>query len=199
MNMATANSLPLILGSTSPFRHEILKKLNIPFETAAPDIDETANDNEEPQQWVLRLAEEKAKAVSTQFPQHLIIGSDQLAVVNNVVLGKPGDHDTAVHQLQQTSAQTVHFYTGLCLYNSQTDRIQSEVVPFDVVFKKLTNQQINHYLRTEKPYQCAGSFKSEGLGIALFERLVGDDPNTLIGLPLIRLINMLENEGIEIL
>ena len=197
--MSTSHSLPLVLGSTSPFRREILKKLNLPFETAAPDIDESAKNNENPQQLVLRLAQEKAKAVAAQFPRHLIIGSDQLAVVNDVVLGKPGDHDNAVHQLQQTSAQTVHFYTGLCLYNSMTGNLQSEVVPFDVVFRELSTQQINHYLKAEQPYQCAGSFKSEGLGIALFERLIGDDPNTLIGLPLIKLIRMLENEGVEVL
>lgn len=197
--MSTSHSLPLVLGSTSPFRRKILKKLNLHFETAAPDIDESAKNNENPQQWVLRLAQEKAKAVAAQFPRHLIIGSDQLAVVNDVVLGKPGDHEIAVRQLQQTSAQTVHFYTGLCLYNSMTGNLQSEVVPFDVVFRELSTQQINHYLKAEQPYQCAGSFKSEGLGIALFERLIGDDPNTLIGLPLIRLIRMLENEGVEVL
>jgi len=197
--MSASLSPPLVLGSTSSFRREILKKLNLPFETAAPDIDESAREHEKPQQLVLRLAEEKAKAVAAQFPRHLIIGSDQLALVNDVVLGKPGDHETAVRQLQQTSAQTVHFYTGLCLYNSLTGNLQSEVVPFDVVFRKLSTQQINHYLKAEQPYQCAGSFKSEGLGIALFERLIGDDPNTLIGLPLIRLVQMLENEGVEVL
>lgn len=197
--MQAAKSLPLVLGSTSPFRREILQKLNIPFETAAPDIDESGRDNESPQELVYRLAEEKARAVARQYPQHLIIGSDQVAVVNNIVLGKPGSHENAVKQLELTSAQTVHFHTGLCLYNSQADRLQCEVVPFDVVFRPLNTEQINRYLLAEKPYQCAGSFKSEGLGIVLFERMIGDDPNTLIGLPLIRLIRMLENEGVEVL
>lgn len=197
--MHAVTQLPLVLGSTSPFRRELLKKLHLPFETAAPDIDESTRANEDPRDLVLRLAEEKAKAVAILFNKHLIIGSDQLAVVNNEVLGKPGNHDNAVRQLQQTSGQTVHFYTGLCLYNSQTGQMQSEVVPFDVKFRVLTTEQIDHYLKTEQPYQCAGSFKSEGLGIALFEKLTGDDPNTLIGLPLIRLIRMLEKEGVQVL
>ena len=197
--MHDVKSLPLVLGSTSPFRREILQKLNLPFETASPDIDESGREGESPQELVHRLAEEKARAVARRYPEHLIIGSDQLAVVNNVVLGKPGSHENAVKQLQLISAQTVHFYTGLCLYNSQADRLQTEVVPFDVVFRALSTQQINRYLLAEKPYQCAGSFKSEGLGIALFERLIGDDPNTLVGLPLIRLVRMLENEGVEVL
>lgn len=197
--MHTATQLPLVLGSTSPFRRALLKKLNLPFETAAPAIDESPGENEDPRDLALRLAEEKAKAVAILFDKHLIIGSDQLAVLNNKVLGKPGNHDTAVQQLQQSSGQTVHFYTGLCLYNSHTRHMQSEVVPFDVKFRKLDSRQIEHYLKTEQPYQCAGSFKSEGLGIALFERLTGEDPNTLIGLPLIRLVRMLENEGVQVL
>ncbi len=134
-----------------------------------------------------------------EYPHHLIIGSDQLAVVNGTVLGKPGNHDNAVKQLQQTSGQTVHFYTGLCLLNSESGKLQSEVVPFDVVFRELSDSEIENYLKAEKPYHCAGSFKSEGLGIALFERLVGDDPNTLIGLPLIRLIRMLKNEQVNVI
>jgi len=194
-----SNPLPLVLGSTSPFRCEILKKLGIPFEVAAPDIDESAHDNESPQDLVKRLAEEKAKAVATQFPQHLIIGSDQLAVVDNRILGKPGNHENAIKQLQQASGNTVHFYTGLCLLNSESGNIQSEIVPFDVVFRKLTHNEIENYLNKEKPYNCAGSFKSEGLGITLFERLQGDDPNTLIGLPLIRLVQLLKNEGIHVI
>ena len=192
-------SLPLVLGSTSPFRREILQKLDIPFETAAPDIDESPLENETPQELVKRLAEEKAKAVAKQFPHHLIIGSDQVAVVDNQILGKPGNHENAVKQLQQTSGKTVHFYTGLCLLNSNNNHMQSEVVPFDVVFRKLTNSEIENYLLKEQPYNCAGSFKSEGLGIALFEKLKGDDPNTLIGLPLIVLIRMLSNVDFPVL
>ncbi len=194
-----SSHLPLILGSTSPFRKDILKKLVIPFETAAPDIDESARDNETPQELALRLAEEKAKAVAKNYPGHLIIGSDQLAVANGKILGKPGTHENAVKQLSEVSGQTINFYTGLCLLNSQTGNLQSEVVPYDVVFRELTPEEIENYLLMEKPYNCAGSFKSEGLGIILFEKLVGDDPNTLTGLPLIQLVKMLKNEGVSVL
>jgi len=195
--MATNTSTRLVLGSTSPFRKEILNKLGLPFETAAPDIDESPLENEAPAQLVLRLAEQKARAVSDAYPEHLIIGSDQVAVIDNVILGKPRTHEHAVEQLTNASGKTVRFYTGLCLYNSATDVAQSEVVPFDVVFRKLNTSQIENYLLKEKPYNCAGSFKSEALGITLFEKLLGDDPNTLIGLPLIRLVAMLEKEGLR--
>ena len=189
----------LVLGSTSPFRKEILNKLGLPFETAAPNIDESPLDNETPAQLVLRLAEQKARAVSDAYPENLIIGSDQVAVIDNEILGKPHTHERAVEQLTNASGKTVRFYTGLCLYNSATDVAQSEVVPFDVVFRDLNTSQIENYLQREKPYKCAGSFKSEALGIALFEKLLGDDPNALIGLPLIRLISMLENQGMYVI
>jgi len=189
----------LVLGSTSPFRRQILEKLQIPFDTAAPDIDESALPDETPQALVLRLAEQKAKAVASEFNNHLIIGSDQVAVLDGEVLGKPGSHEKAMAQLQAASGKAVRFLTGLCLYNSHTGNIQSEVVPFDVVFRTLTTSEIDNYLRKEEPYNCAGSFKSEALGIALFEKLQGDDPNTLIGLPLIRLLAMLRVEGFEVL
>ncbi|MDT8404207.1 nucleoside triphosphate pyrophosphatase [Sulfuriflexus sp.] len=192
-------TLPLVLGSTSPFRRELLQKLGLPFETAAPDIDESRQENESPEQLVARLAEAKARVVARKFPQALIIGSDQVAVNAGEILGKPLTHARAVQQLQNASGKTVRFLTGLCLYNSATDRTQCEVVPFDVVFRKLTLEQIENYLTREQPYQCAGSFKSEALGIALFERLEGEDPNSLIGLPLIRLVRMLENEGVKVL
>ncbi len=197
--MPEIQSLPVVLGSTSPFRKQILQKLDIPFATAAPDIDESAKDQESPQDLVLRLAQQKARAVAAQYPQHLIIGSDQVAAINDRVLGKPGTHEKAVEQLRQASGQTVHFYTSLCLFNSASGSMQSDVVPFDVVFRELSSSEIENYLQKEKPYNCAGSFKSEGLGIALFERLQGDDPNTLIGLPLIRLVRMLKNEGVDVI
>lgn len=198
MNMN--NTTPtLVLGSTSPFRREVLQKLGLPFATAAPDIDESAKDNETPEQLVARLAEAKARAVGKDFPNALIIGSDQVAVNKGEILGKPHTHERAIEQLQNASGKTVRFLTGLCLYNSATDHAQCEVVPFDVVFRKLTQEQIENYLKREQPYKCAGSFKSEALGIALFERLEGEDPNTLIGLPLIRLVRMLENEGVQVL
>ena len=198
--MNTNNTSPtLVLGSTSPFRREILQKLGLPFETAAPDIDESHLENETPEQLVGRLAEAKAREVAKQYPNALIIGSDQVAVNEGEILGKPHTHERAIEQLQNASGKTVRFLTGLCLYNSATDNTQCEVVPFDVVFRELTLKQIDSYLKREQPYKCAGSFKSEALGITLFERLEGEDPNTLIGLPLIRLVRMLENEDFPVL
>jgi septum formation protein len=189
----------LVLASTSPFRQALLAKLQIEFDTAAPHLDESILPGESPEQLVARLAEAKAKAVAQDYPRALVIGSDQVAVVDGKILGKPGDHDNAVAQLKRASGKRVIFLTGLCLYNSLSRRVQLEVVPFSVIFRELTDAQIEHYLSREQPYNCAGSFKSEGLGIALFERLEGDDPNTLIGLPLIRLIRMLESEGFPVL
>jgi MAF protein len=189
----------IVLGSTSPFRKELLTRLGLDFVTASPDIDETAHNRETPEQLVARLSEAKARAVASIHPDALIIGSDQIAVVDDEILGKPGTHEKAIQQLKQLSGKTVVFYTGLCLFNSRTGHTQLEVVPFKVIFRTLTEQQIDNYLKKEQPYNCAGSFKSEGLGIALFERLEGDDPNTLIGLPLIRLVHMLEQEGITII
>ena len=195
--MTTNIPTRLVLGSTSPFRKEILNKLGMPFETAAPDIDESPLENETPEQLVLRLAEQKARAVASAYPNNLIIGSDQVAVIDGEILGKPHTHERAVEQLLNASGKTVRFHTGLCLYNSATDIAQCEAVPFDVVFRELTTSQIENYLQKEKPYNCAGSFKSEALGITLFEKLLGDDPNTLIGLPLIRLVSRLEKEDLH--
>lgn len=189
----------LILGSSSPFRKAILDKLNLDYQTASPDIDETPHGDEEPQDYVARLAEAKARRLKTDYPDALIIGSDQTAVINGQIIGKPGDHATAVQQLGDASGQKITFYTGLCLLNTATDRVQVETVPFHVHFRQLTDQMIENYLQLEKPYNCAGSFKSEGAGIALFERLEGEDPNTLIGMPLIRLIRMLENENMRVI
>lgn len=189
----------LVLASTSPFRKTLLEKLGIPFDVDAPDVDESHLDNETPAQLVERLACAKAMKVAASYPDALVIGSDQVAVIEGQILGKPGDHAKALRQLQQASGKTVTFLTGLCLHNAATGQNQSEVVPFKVVFRNLNAQQIENYLQAEQPYNCAGSFKSEGLGIALFERLEGEDPNTLIGLPLIRLIRMLEKEGVKII
>ena len=191
--------MQIILGSTSPYRKELLGRLGLAFESAAPDIDETRLTDEMPQALVARLAEEKAKAVAENYTDSLIIGSDQVAVLNNEVLGKPGNHEKAVSQLEKASGETVTFYTGLCLYNTATKNLQLDVVQFNVVFRKLTRDQIEQYLKAEQPYNCAGSFKSEGLGVVLFERLEGEDPSALIGLPLIRLCRMLEQEGVKII
>ncbi len=189
----------LVLASTSPFRKQLLEKLKLEFTTDSPDIDESRLVGETPEALVARLAEQKAVAVAERHPNSLIIGSDQVAVNDGEILGKPGNHDKAVAQLQSTSGQRVTFLTGLCLYNSATGDSQLEVVPFGVVFRELSESQIENYLNAEQPYNCAGSFKSEAMGIALFERLEGEDPNTLIGLPLIRLVRMLEAEGVRVI
>jgi septum formation protein len=191
--------MKLILASTSPFRKAILDKLGVSFETLSPETDETALENETPQQLVERLSIAKAKAVADKISDALVIGSDQVSVINNEIIGKPHTHENAVKQLQNASGKTVTFYTGLCLYNSSTQRYQSEVVPFSVTFRTLSDSLIESYLNKEQPYNCAGSFKSEALGIVLFEKLEGDDPNTLMGLPLIRLVTMLEKENFAVL
>ena len=197
--MSMAPQRQLVLASTSPFRRELLERLGLVFETAAPQTDETRLPNESPEQLVRRLAEAKARAVAGKFPGALIIGSDQVAVNGDKVLGKPGEHATAVQQLQAAAGRRVTFLTGLCLLDAASGEAQVDLVPFSVDFRPLTDVQIENYLRREQPYNCAGSFKSEGLGIALFERLEGDDPNALIGLPLIRLIDMLSHAGVPVL
>jgi septum formation protein len=185
----------LILGSTSPFRKELLQRLNLAFITASPDIDETPLDQESPEAYVTRLSLEKARAVAEKHPNALIIGSDQCSVLQGVIRGKPGNHYNAMQQLRQSSGERVSFLTGLCLYDSKTDNYQLDMIPFYVDFRELNDAEIEAYLKVEQPYGCAGSFKSEGLGITLFKRLQGDDPTALIGLPLIRLAEMLREKG----
>lgn len=191
--------MQLILASSSPFRRELLARLRLPFEAIAPEVDETAKPDEQPVALVERLAIAKARAVAANHPNALVIGSDQVAVYNGAIVGKPRGHWDAVAQLRTASGQKVMLYTGLALLNSATGRLQTEVVPFGITFRQLSDMQIENYLRKEEPYNCAGSVKSEGLGIALLERFEGDDPNALIGLPLIRLVRMLENEGVAII
>jgi len=191
--------MKLILGSTSPFRKSLLEKLHIDFECDSPDIDETPLENEAVESMVVRLAIAKAQVISKRHSNALIIGSDQSAVLNGEKLSKPGNFENAFKQLTRTSGQKIVFQTGLCLLNSETGNIQSCCEPYTVVFKELTPTMIENYLHKEEPYNCAGSFKSEALGIALFERFEGSDPNSLIGLPLIELVNFLGNEGVSIL
>lgn len=191
--------MQIILASSSPYRRAVLDKLNIDYTAVSPDIDESPHANESPAALVARLACSKAQALRLDYPDALIIGSDQVAVINNQIIGKPGSFEQAQQQLRNASGQAITFLTGLTLFNSRTTHTQTEVVPFSVHFRSLSDTAIANYLHTEQPYNCAGSFKSEGLGIALFDRLEGDDPNTLIGLPLIRLIRMLEHEGISVL
>jgi len=188
----------LVLGSSSPFRKEVLSSLMVPFVTSSPDIDESPLVNESPIELVERLAIAKAKEVAKSYPTALIIGSDQVAMHGDKIVGKPHTHDKAVEQLREASGKQITLYTGLALINAHTGKIQSEVVPFTVHFKQLSETIIERYLRKEQPYNCAGSVRSEGLGVALFKRFDGDDPNALIGLPLIRLVSMLENEGFDL-
>jgi septum formation protein len=189
--------LPVTLASTSPFRKELLQRLGIPFATAAPAVDETPLANETAVPLVRRLSEAKARAIAAHHPG-LIIGSDQVATTDNSILGKPGTHKRAFEQLRYLSGKQVTFQTGLCLLNTETDVLQLAVIPFAVKFRQLGNEQIERYLRHDQPYQCAGSFKSEGLGITLFEYMEGEDPTALIGLPLIRLTSMFANFGVTL-
>lgn len=189
----------LILASSSPYRRELLERLRIPFKVVVPDVDETPRSGETPMVLVERLAIEKAHKIAVRESGTLVIGSDQVAVYNGVIVGKPHSHDEAMRQLHAASGKTVTLYTGLALVNADTHHVQREVIPYQVVFRALTDAQIESYLSKEQPYSCTGSVRSEGLGIALLEKFAGDDPSTLIGLPLIRLVRMLENEGIQII
>ncbi|EKS6641915.1 septum formation inhibitor Maf [Enterobacter hormaechei] len=184
----------LVLASTSPYRRMLLEKLGIPFECAAPDVDETPQPGESPRHLVTRLAKEKAQSLAVRYPAHLIIGSDQVCVLDGEITGKPHTEENACQQLLHARGSIVTFYTGLALYNSASGHLQTECEPFDVHFRHLSEQEILDYVRRERPLNCAGSFKSEGLGIALFDKLDGRDPNTLVGLPLIALCQMLRRE-----
>lgn len=188
----------LVLGSSSPFRKKVLSSLLVPFETSSPDIDETPLEGESPVQLVERLAVEKAKEIAKSYPNALIIGSDQVAMHGEKIVGKPHTHERAVEQLNEASGKKIELFTGLALINSRSGTIQSTVEPFSVHFKDLSDGTIQNYLHKEKPYNCAGSVKSEGLGVSLFKRFDGEDPNALIGLPLIRLVEMLEREGFDL-
>ncbi len=199
LHVPTPFTLPLILASTSPFRKNVLSRLHLPFETFAPRVDETPFSNESPVRLVTRLAELKARSAQASYPHALIIGSDQIAVIDEKILGKPGSHEQAIKQLTTASGQQVDFLTGLCLLNTHTHQAQIDMIRFSVIFRQLTLPQIENYLHQDKPYNCSGSFKSEGLGIALLKRMEGNDPTAIIGLPLMRLIQMLEAEGVAVI
>lgn len=188
----------LLLASSSPFRRELLGKLHLDFSHQSPDIDESRLEGESPTALVIRLAQEKAAALAADHPNTLIIGSDQVAVLGDKVLGKPGTREKAIEQLSDASGQRVTFLTGLCLLNTATGRTQTACEPFNVQFRTLARTQIERYVDLEQPLNCAGSFKSEGLGIVLFKSLEGRDPNSLIGLPLIVLTEFLAAEGIQL-
>ena len=189
----------LILASSSIYRKDLLKRLMLPFSVVSPLVDETARKNELPQYTALRLAQAKAKKVSIDYPNSLIIGCDQVATLDNEQLGKPLTHANAVIQLSKMRGREVVFHSALCLYNAVTANMQAENVVYTVKFRALTDAQIENYLQKEQPYNCAGSAKSEGLGIALIESMIGEDPNALIGLPLIKLVTMLNNEGYNVI
>ena len=190
---------PLVLASTSPFRRMLLERLDLPFSTCSPEVDESVLPGESPLELVNRLSEAKARAALVSHPDALIIGSDQVAIVDGKIVGKPGEHAAAFQQLRNASGKTVRFLTGLCLLNARTHAVQLDVVHYEVTFRKLDDSKIENYLRHDEPYGCAGSFRSEALGVALFQRMSGDDPNALMGLPLIRLIEMLEKEGVAVI
>ena len=192
-------AVPLYLASTSVYRQQLLTKLTSQFCAVKPNVDETPNPAESAEQLVRRLALAKAQAVAETLQQGLVIGSDQVAVFNQRIIGKPHTIDNAVMQLREFSGQTVTFLTGLALVNAQNGNSQVAVEPFEVSFRPLSDAEIHAYITKEQPLDCAGSFKSEGLGISLFSKLNGNDPNSLIGLPLLQLNQMLLNEGVNVL
>ena len=197
--MHDAISPPLYLASTSVYRQQLLSKLTAAFTAVKPDVDETPLPAETASQLVYRLALAKANSIAGNLQSGLVIGSDQVAVFANEIIGKPHTTENAVKQLTRFSGQTVTFLTGLALVNADTGQAQVVVEPFDVTFRHLSAEEIDAYIAKEQPLDCAGSFKSEGLGITLFSSLNGNDPNSLIGLPLIRLNALLLNEGVNVL
>ncbi len=198
MNAAHSSRL-LVLGSTSRYRRELLQRLNLPFEVAAPNVDETPLPGEMPAAIAQRLALAKAQDVALMYPQAVVIGSDQVADLHGQPLGKPGNHERAVAQLRQMSGQTVVFQTAIAVVCLATRFMQQDIAAVQVVFRDLSDAEIETYLRIEQPYDCAGSAKSEGLGIALIERIDNDDPTALVGLPLIRTARMIRAAGIKLL
>ena len=189
----------LVLGSTSPYRRELLQRLQIPFDVAAPEVDETPLPHETPDALARRLALAKARTVAKDFPQSVVIGSDQVADLNGLALGKPGNHERAVTQLRQMRGQTVIFQTAVAVVCLESGFEQTALAAVRVKFRSLDDAEIENYLRAEQPYDCAGSAKSEGLGIALLESIDSDDPTALVGLPLIRICKMIQAAGIAVL
>ncbi len=198
-SMTTPPLRPLILGSSSRYRRELLARLKVPFDTASPEVDETPRAGERPADLAVRLALEKAREVASRHPEAVVIGSDQVADLYGEPLGKPGSHERAVAQLRRLSGQTVIFQTALAVVCQASGFEQSDIAAVRVVFRDLSEAEIERYLRAEQPYDCAGSAKSEGLGIALLERIDNDDPTALVGLPLIRTCRMIRAAGVHVL
>lgn len=190
--------MEIILASSSKYRRALLQRLNLDFTCHSPNIDETINENFSLEKGVLSIAKKKAQAISSQHPKALIIASDQLCSINNDILGKPGDFEKAFIQLKKASDNTVVFYTGLVIYNPKTTQFTQHCDKTTVTFRKLTDHEIIHYLHTDKPYDCAGSFKAESLGISLFKEIINTDPTALIGLPLIKLCEILRQNNVTI-
>jgi len=196
--MTDTTHRPLILGSTSPYRRELLARLRLPFEVASPEVDETPQAGEAPRDLACRLALAKAQAVASRFPTAVVIGSDQVADLGGRPLGKPGTHERAVAQLRQMRGRTVVFQTAVAVVCQATGFAEVDLAPVRVKFRDLTDEEIETYLRAETPYDCAGSAKSEGLGIALLESIENDDPTALVGLPLIRTVRLLRAAGLPL-
>ena len=199
MTQQLANNIHLVLASSSTARKAVLEKLQVPFDTYSPNVDESQHSGEEPLKLVQRLSVEKARAAAGTYPSHLVIGSDQIAIIGNQVLGKPRHREHAISQLCVASGKEVELLTGLALLNTATGSLQIDVQSYHVVFRTLTRQLIERYIDKDQPYDCGGSLRSEGLGILLLKEFKGTDPNTLLGLPLIRLIDMLANENYRVL
>ena len=197
--LATLAGRPVVLGSTSAYRRELLSRLRLPFEVASPDVDETPHPGEAPQALARRLALAKAREVATRFPQAVVIGSDQVADLDGEPLGKPGDHERAVEQLRRMRGRWVVFQTAVAVVCQASGFEQLDLAPVRVRFRELSDAEIESYLRAEKPYDCAGSARSEGLGIALLETIENDDPTALVGLPLMRTCRMLRAAGVQLL
>jgi septum formation protein len=188
----------IILASSSPFRKQLLDRLHLNYSCHSPDIDESIKAGESASDYVTRLALAKAQSVSDQYPGAIIIGSDQCALLEGEILGKPGTHERALQQLKNAQGKTVVFHTGLCVLKAEADFCDVDEVLYEVDFRQLSDAQLEHYLEVEQPYNCAGSFKSEAYGACLFSKMRGDDPSALIGLPLLRLIKMLEQVGVGV-
>jgi len=197
--MTTSASRQLILASSSPFRKELLQRLKLSFTSSSPEINEEPLLNENIEMLVRRLAEQKAQKIAVENPDAIVIGSDQAAVLNGNIIGKPLDHENAKLQLQAASGQCLTFLTAVSVLDARDGQLQTDIIPCNVLFRTLKNDEIERYLLSEQPYQCAGSFKSEGLGITLFQRIDTTDPTSLIGLPLIRLSQMLSQAGLPVI
>ena len=191
--------MQLVLASTSPYRRELLQRLGIPFSVADPGVVETRLPGEKPEAMAIRLAEAKARSVARGFGEALVIGCDQVAAGNGAIFGKPGSHENALRQLRTLSGGTAVFHTAVCVHNTATGQSRTRLVPCAVTFRRLDDETIERYLRREQPYDCTGSAKSEGLGIALIEKMEGEDPNALVGLPLIALVDLLREQGLNVL